>query len=321
MKTLFIAINSKYIHPAMGVFQLIANSKSECIYKEFTIKDSNDNILKYINEENYDLLAFSIYIWNVEKVKEILNILKDNNFSKPIYCGGPEASFDYIKLLNDFNVSYITKGEGEDSFNHLIDYLNNKIDITKVENLYYKNNNQIYYTFNKVQSLDNIKHDYSLVSDFKNRICYIESSRGCYFNCSYCMASLEKPVRFFPMETVKKDLLLLLNNNARIIKFLDRSFNVNKGYMLEILKFIKENDNGVSTFQFEIVGDLLTNEECDFINTMRKGMLRFEIGIQSTNEATMKAINRKQSFNKIKENILKINKQSKLNLLKPGARK
>jgi len=306
MKTLFIGINSKYIHPSMGIFQLVANSKHECIYREFTIKDDNTKIINYILSENFDVLGLSVYIWNIEKIKNILQILKTLNFNKLIYCGGPEASFDYKNLINNYNVNYITKGEGETSYNMLINCLNNKCDINEVPNIYYKDNENIIYTFNKPENLNNIVHDYSLIKDFENRICYIESSRGCYFNCSYCMASLEKPVRFFPIEQVKNDLLFLLNKKAKIIKFLDRSFNVNKGYMLEILKFISEHDNGYTTFQFEVVGDLLTDEECEFINTMRKGYLRFEIGIQSTNNETIKAINRKQDFEKLKNNILKI---------------
>ena len=306
MKTLFVAINSKYIHPAMGIFSLIANTEHEYEYNEFTIKDDNNKIIDYILSKDYDVLALSIYIWNIKKIKEILSYLKSINYNKIIYCGGPEASFDYLSLMNNYNVNYITKGEGEYSFNQLIDYLEGKILIEDVENIYYKKDNNILYTKTIVHDLNNIKHDYSIIKDFENRICYIESSRGCYFNCSYCMASLEKPVRFFPIERVKEDLLFLLNKRAKIIKFLDRSFNVNKGYMLEILKFINEHDNKYTTFQFEVVGDLLTKEECDYINTMRKGYLRFEIGIQSTNDITMKAINRHQNFEKIKENILSI---------------
>ncbi len=306
MKTLFIAINSKYIHPAMGLFQLIANTKHEIDYHEFTIKDNNQDIINYILSNDFDVLGFSMYIWNTLKVKEILTYLKKINFKKIIYCGGPEASYDYQELMYNYNVNYITKGEGENSFNQLIDYLKGNLPITNVDNLYYLDNETIKYTYNKPCDLNLIKHDYSLIKDFKNRICYIESSRGCYFNCAYCMASLEKPVRFFPIETVKNDLLFLLNKNARIIKFLDRSFNVNRGYMLEILKFIHKHDNNYSTFQFEVVGDLLSDEEIAFIKTMRKGYLRFEIGIQSTNDGTMKAINRKQDFNRIRENIINI---------------
>lgn len=306
MKTLFIAINSKYIHPAMGVFQLIANTEYDCDYREFTIKDSNEHIINYILNNEFDILSFSMYIWNTEKIKQILKYLKNINFKKIIYCGGPEASYDYKDLFYKYNVNFITKGEGEISFNHLIEYLSGNRKIENVDNLYYLENNEIKYTYNKPCDLNLIKHDYSLIKDFKNRICYIESSRGCYYNCAYCMASLEKPVRFFPIETVKKDLLFLLNNNARIIKFLDRSFNVNRGYMLEILKFINEHDNGISTFQFEVVGDLLSDEEIAYINTMRKGYLRFEIGIQSTNDKTMKAINRHQNFKRIQSNILSI---------------
>lgn len=304
MKTLFIAINSKYIHPAMGVFQLIANTTYDTDYHEFTIKDNTEDIIDYIQNSEFDVLAFSMYIWNTNKIKQILKHLKDIHLNKIIYCGGPEASYDYEDLFYNYNVNYITKGEGENSFNQLMEYLSGIRDIKNVDNLYYLDNNKIKYTYNKPCDLNQIKHDYSLIKDFKNRICYIESSRGCYYNCAYCMASLEKPVRFFPIETVKQDLLFLLENNARIIKFLDRSFNVNRGYMLEILKFINEHDNGVSTFQFEVVGDLLSDEEIAYINTMRKGYLRFEIGIQSTNDITMKAINRHQNFDRIKENII-----------------
>ncbi len=306
MKTLFIGINSKYIHPSMGIFQLIANTSYECAYKEFTIKDQNETIIDFINNSDFDVLGLSVYIWNITKIKQILEHFKKNKLNKIIYCGGPEASFDYQCLLKEYNVNYITKGEGENSFNQLLEYLNNKRKINEIDNLYYIDNDNIKYTYSKPCDLNYIKHDYSLIKDFQNRICYIESSRGCYFNCAYCMASLEKPVRFFPIENVKQDLLFLLKNNARIIKFLDRSFNVNRGYMLEILKFINEHDNNITTFQFEIVGDLLTDEEINYINTMRKGYLRFEIGIQSTNDETMKAINRHQNFSKIKNNILKI---------------
>ena len=127
MKTLFVAINSKYIHPAMGIFSLIANTEHEYEYNEFTIKDDNNKIIDYILSKDYDVLALSIYIWNIKKIKEILSYLKSINYNKIIYCGGPEASFDYLSLMNNYNVNYISKGDGEYSFNQLIDYLEGKI--------------------------------------------------------------------------------------------------------------------------------------------------------------------------------------------------
>lgn len=304
-KTLLVGINSKYIHPSMGVFQLYTNALYETKYKEFSIKDDINYIINEINNDNSPILGLSVYIWNVEIVKKILP-----KINKLIFLGGPEASYNTSLLYDYENVKYIIKGEGEEAFNELIEYLQGKRTIETVSNLYYLDNNSgkktLKYTYNKLPNLLNIKHDLSLIKDFKNRICYMESSRGCYFNCSYCLASTEKPVRFFPIEEVKKNILFLLENNARIIKFLDRSFNVNKTYTKEILSFIKEHDNGISTFQFEVVGDNIDDEIVDIINSLRPKMIRFEIGIQTTNPIVTKEIRRVQDFNKLRENILKI---------------
>ena len=300
LKTLLVSINSKYIHPGIGVHQLYANSIHDVDYIEFTIKDDINKIIDYITNYNCEAVGLSVYIWNIEIIKLILS--KVNN--KIIILGGPEASYN-LSLI-DREITFIIKGEGEESFNELISYLKGDLPINKVSNLYYYENDIIKYTYNKNPNLNNIKHDLSLIGDYKNKICYLESSRGCYFNCSYCLASTEKPVRFFPLEEVKANILFLLNNNAKIIKFLDRSFNINKLYTLEILKFIKEHDNGITTFQFEVVGDHFDDEVIDLINSLRPKMIRFEIGIQTTNKETTKAILRKQDFNLLRDNINKI---------------
>lgn len=301
MKKVLVGINSKYIHPSFGLHQIKTNSKYDLPLLEFTIKDDIEKIINEISE--YDLIAFSTYIWNIEIIKTILN--KDELKNKIIILGGPEASFQFDTLLNNYNVKYIIKGEGEEAFDELLEYIEKNTDINKVSNLYYKDE-FIKYTYDKLPNIKNIKHDYTLTGDFKNKICYLESSRGCYFNCSYCLASTEKPVRYFDLSEVKKNLLFLLENNAKIIKFLDRSFNIEQKRMLEILKFINEHDNGYTTFQFEIVGDMLSKEVIDYIKTMRKKFIRFEIGIQSTNKKTIEAILRKQNFEKLKQNILEI---------------
>lgn len=301
---LLIGINSKYIHPAMGVFQLYTNTdkqKYNLEYFEFTIKDSLELIINQINNHNSSIVSLSCYIWNIEIIKQII----PNINNKIIILGGPEASFN-PNLLYLENVNYLIKGEGEESFTELLEYLNNQRNITDVSNLYYLDNNTLKYTYTKLPNLENVKHDLSLIKDFKNRICYVESSRGCFYNCSYCLAATEKPVRFFPIDEVKANILYLLQNNAKVIKFLDRSFNIKKDYINEILSFIKENDNNISTFQFEVNGDNLHQDTIDIINSMRKKMIRLEIGIQTTNPETSKAILRHQNFNKLKENILKI---------------
>ena len=306
MKTLILGINSKYIHPAMGAHQIMVNSEYEIELLEFTIKDQLDIIIKSILDKQFDLLAISTYIWNIEIIKKLLKSLEEINFNKPILLGGPESSYDALNLLSNYNIDYIIKNEGEESFNKLIQALTTNQSLNNVPNLYYKEESIIKFTFDEEPNILNIKHDYSLIGDLQNRIVYLEASRGCYFRCSYCLASLEKKVRFFDVDMIKEELKYLLDRNTKIIKFLDRSFNVNKAHMLDILSFIKQYDNNYTTFQFEIVGDLLDDEVIDFINSMRKDYLRFEVGIQSFNEKTIKSVSRTQNFDKLKSNIEKL---------------
>lgn len=301
MKKVIVGINSKYIHPSFGIYQIKANFASSIDIIEVNIKDNIDSLISKIIQ--YELIAFSAYIWNIELIKQILSKL-DND--KIVVIGGPEASYSFLDLFKYPSLKYIIKGEGEEAFNELYLYLQNKIPIEEVSNLYYRKDNEIKYTYNKLPNILNIKHDYSLNRDIENRISYIESSRGCYFSCTYCLASTEKPVREFPIEEVLTNLKYLLDNKAKIIKFLDRSFNINEERTLQILSFIKENDNNYSTFQFEIVGDRISDQIISLLKTMRKKSIRFEIGIQSTNPKTMEAIKRKQDFDRIRKVILEL---------------
>lgn len=302
MKTLLIGINCKYIHPAMGIFQIYTNSKSEVSYQEFTIKDQDENIINYIKSVEFDLLGFSVYIWNIEKIKRIIPHLGPNI---SILLGGPEASYRPNDFLIFSNVKWIIKNEGEDAFNKLIEYLENKRLIETVPNLYYRDID-FKYTYNESPNIKAIKHDYSLIKDFKNRVVYLEASRGCCFKCAYCLASLEKSIRYFDIETVKSEILYVLDKQTKVVKFLDRSFNIHQNHMRDIIQFIKDHDNNITTFQFEIVGDILDSSTIELLKTIRRGLIRFEIGIQSLNEVVTKAVNRTQDLNKLKENIKKI---------------
>lgn len=299
MKTLIVGINSKYIHPAMGAFQIKANANFPCSVLEITINDDIDDAIKKIKQESFDLLAFSTYIFNIEYTKILIEKL---DVKTPILLGGPEASYNPT-LLNNKKIDYIIKNEGEESFNELITYLQGLIPITEVSNLYYKQDNFIKFTYNKLPNIEMVKHDLSLISNIKNRIVYLEASRGCYFNCTYCLASLDNKVRFFKLSDTYQELKYLLQNKAKTIKFLDRSFNVNTAHMFEILKFLKEHDNDYTTIQFEIVGERLDENILLFIQSMRKNYLRFEVGIQSFNEKTLKAVKRIQDFSLLKHNI------------------
>lgn len=300
METLLIGINSKYIHPAMGVFQIYANSHFQTSFKEFTIKDDKENIINYINNSKFDILGFSVYIWNINFIKELLLELP---LIPLIILGGPEASYRSDDFISFPNVRFIIKNEGEEAFNLLLAELNTTKDYSKVPNLYYRENNQFKYSFSKNPDISKIKYDYSLINDFKNRVVYLEASRGCPFKCTYCLASLEDGVRFLNIDLVKDNIKFALKNGARVIKFLDRSFNIKPSILFELLDFIKANDNYITTYQFEVVGDLLSNEVINYLKTIRKGLIRFEIGIQSLNEKTTTAVKRTQNLKKLINNI------------------
>lgn len=315
MRTLLIAINSKYIHPGYGVYQIVANANTKPDFFEFTIKDDIDNIINKIINYDADLLAFSCYIWNIEIIKAILNHLKQINYSSPILLGGPEVSYQSEFFFRNYNIDYIIKNEGEKAYNQLLLYLEGKIEINKVSNLYYFKGNQVHFTYNELPDITQINSAHHLVKDPNNQIIYFESSRGCCFNCSYCMASLEPSIRLVPIEKVKHDLKNLLDKKVKTIKFLDRSFNVYINHALEILKFFTENDNHYTTVQFEVVGDILDERIIDYIlKNVRKNYFRFEIGIQSTNPITTKAVNRVQNFKKLQENISKLKDKVTLHL-------
>lgn len=303
MKTLLIGINSKYIHPAMGVFQIYTNSNTPCSYKEFTIKDNIETILNFIKNETFDILGFSVYIWNINFIHAIISRL---GHLDTIILGGPEASYRPEDFLKYKNVYYIIKDEGEEAFNHLITELNTSKNFNNVPNLYFKVDYKFQFTYSKNPNIKNIKYDYSLIKDFKNRVVYLEASRGCCFKCSYCLASLEKGIRYLDLELVLSNIKYALANGARVIKFLDRSFNIKQELMRKIIEFIIDNDNNYSSYQFEIVGDKLDKQTIDLLKTVRKGLIRFEIGIQSLNPKTTRAVNRRQNLDILIKNIKEI---------------
>lgn len=305
MKTLLVSINAKYIHTNNAVRLLKCNSSFDVDIMEYTIKDEIKDIVEKLNKSSYDIVGFSVYIWNVNIVLEILNNLEKSN--KKIILGGPEVSYDSIHFLKITKADFIIKGEGEIAFESLLQSLNNQLDYFDIPSLsYIKEDKYISNPITEIADLSIIKSPHYLKDDIphiKNRINYIESSRGCPYHCSYCLSSLEKTVRFFPVEEVEKNILYLIQNGAKIIKFLDRTFNANKNTM-RLLEFIIKNDNLKTVYQFEITGDILDPKIIDYLNNnARKGLFRFEIGIQSTNDLTNKLVNRIQNKEKLFHNI------------------
>ena len=310
MKTLLIGINSKYIHPTLSIYQLAYNTTYPVTLKEFTIKDSVDKIVNYIINEKPDLVGFSVYIWNINIIKEIIKCIRDTNIM--VLLGGPEVSYNAEEYILNNEADFVINNEGEESFHLLLAALHNNTPLFDVPNLVYKDE-EIVETNTILPNLENVKLATTNVLDYKNRIVYLESSRGCPYRCSYCVASTSNKVRMFPLDSVLNILNTLMKERVKTVKFLDRTFNADPKYLITILDYIEEN-NISTTFQFEIVVDRLTKEMLDKIKNYKQSTLRFEIGIQSTNDIVNKSIRRTQNMEKVKENILYLNSIPNLEL-------
>ena len=298
MKTLLIGINSKYIHPNVAIRLLKANCNYDVDIKEFNIKDSVNTIYDYIISNDYKIVGISCYIWNIELVNNLLAMLKNDDII--VILGGPEVSYNASYYIDNNLCNYVIKNEGEEAFNYLLKYLDNKVSINEVPNLYHKEG----FTFDKLVDINSLNMAYHLLDDLSNKIIYIETSRGCPYRCGYCMASLDNKLRFFDIEKIKDELLILINKGGKVFKFLDRTFNANKKNFLSLIDFIIKHHKQNNSFQFEITGDLLDDDIIKYINlNAQKNLFRFEIGIQSTNIKANKAVYRIQNNEKLFHNI------------------
>ena len=307
MKSLLIGINAKYIHPCLAIYQLKKNTTYECDILEFTIKESNsciiDKIESHINNTKIDLIGFSCYLWNIEKILDISFYIKQKFPNIKILLGGPEVGFDEEFYLTSYHqIDYIITSDGENSHHELLQYLDGLIDIKDVSNLRYLDNGT--YIENKIilPDLSKIKLATLDVNDLKNRVVYLESGRGCPYKCSYCTASLDNKVRFFPLDDVINIVKILMEKEVKTVKFLDRTFNANMKYMIDILDFIDKN-NKCTTFQFEIVVEKFNQQAIDKVASLKSKFLRFEIGIQSTNDIVNESVCRRQNMELLEKNL------------------
>lgn len=305
MKVLLISINAKYIHTNNAVRLLKANSSFDLDILEYTIKDDINDIARDINDYNADIIACSVYIWNVNTFLELIPKLSLDD--KKLILGGPEVSYDANYFLTTTRADFIVRGEGEVVFERLLRAIENNSSYESFTSLAFRKGKEIIVNpIEEIKDLSTLHLPYYFENDIphiKNRVNYIESSRGCPYHCSYCLSSLEKTVRFFDTEKVKNAILYLMKHGAKTVKFLDRTFNANKS-TLELLEFIIANDNLNTVFQFEITGDTLDVEIIKLLNEKaRKGLFRFEIGIQSTNSRTNELVDRHQDNQKLFNNV------------------
>ncbi len=314
MKILLIAINAKYIHSNLAVYSLKAYAgeyKEHICLAEYTINNRTEYILQEIYKQKADVLCFSCYIWNFRYVQELIIELHKLLPEVPIWVGGPEVSYESEKLLYKYPmITGVMIGEGEKTFLELCKYYLGKagilenlsnLSIEQIPGLMIRNETgELIRTIKREPlCMDELPFCYKDIENFRNRIIYYETSRGCPFSCSYCLSSIDKGLRFRSFSLVKKELQFFLNHQVAQVKFVDRTFNCNHKHAMEIWQYLKEHDNGITNFHFEISADLLTEEELKLMETMRPGLIQLEIGVQSTYEPTLQEIHRSMNLSRL----------------------
>ncbi|GEP62417.1 B12-binding domain-containing radical SAM protein [Clostridium beijerinckii] len=309
MKVLITAIDSKFIHSNLAVRYLKSFTRDmdyESKIKEFTINDREGRILEEIIKEKPDIVAFSTYIWNVELISRVANLIKRVDSNIEILYGGPEVSFDSRSFLKNNVGEYVIEGEGEKTYRDFILYKLGKIKLEDVRGLHYKVNDIVYSNEKRpLMSMDEIFFPYEENEDLTNKIVYYEASRGCPFNCKYCLSSTSHGVRFLDIDRVLKDLMYFINKEVRLVKFVDRTFNCNSKFAMAIWDFLINQDTNTQ-FHFEISADILKPQEIELLSKAPKGRFRFEVGVQTTNDEVLRNINRFVNFSDIKEKVLEI---------------
>ncbi|MCC0653350.1 B12-binding domain-containing radical SAM protein [Clostridioides sp. ES-S-0005-03] len=306
MKILLTTLNSKFIHTNLAIRYLkeFVRNLLEVDMKEYTINNDLDYILKDIYKNEYDIILFSTYIWNIGDIVKLCDNLKKIRPNTKIALGGPEVSYDSYEAMKKYDfVDYILYGEGELIFRDLVLHLKGKKEIKSVDGLVYRQGSEI--IVNKpmelLQNLDEIPSPYENLNpkEYENRIVYYESSRGCPFNCQYCLSSTIPGLRYFSLDRIKRDLKALIDARVSQIKFIDRTFNANKKVAMEIMDFLMKNDNGYTTYHFEVTAYLIDDKMLEFLADCKEGLFQFEIGVQSTNEKTLDAVGRRDDFKKL----------------------
>ena len=313
MRVLLIAVNAKYIHSNPAVYSLRAYAQAALGNQpevgieiaEYTINQNTENILADIYRHRPDIAAFSCYIWNWNTIQELLPELPKLLPDTKLWLGGPEVSFHAEKILAQYTqLTGIMVGEGEETFTQLVRFYHApKGQLQDIPGLVLPQGRT---QPRELTDMSKLPFLYEDLCKFQNRIIYYESQRGCPFRCAYCLSAIDKSVRLRDIETVKKELQYFLDHKVSQVKFIDRTFNCNAAHALAIWRYLLENDNGVTNFHFEIAADLMTEEELEVLKQMRPGLIQLEIGVQSTNEQTLHAINRYMSLEHLRQVVDKI---------------
>ena len=340
MKALLVAVNAKYIHSNLGIYSIRAYGlahgiQASCLeIAEYTINQNPEEILADIYRRKPELIGFSCYIWNIREIMDLAVELHKVMPELPIWFGGPEVSYHAVTFVQEHPwLTGIMVGEGEETFLELYRAYECGTELEDVAGLVYRMERDLSKNADKNESpnmeratvesicspqeiiqtvsrpklpMDVLVFPYEDMEGLEHRIVYYETSRGCPFGCSYCLSSTDRQVRLRSMELVEQELQFFLDHQVPQVKFVDRTFNCQREHTMAIWNYIYEHDNGVTNFHFELSADLLTDEEIAYVSQFRPGLLQFEIGVQSTNVDTMKAINRVCDLQHLRDRVARI---------------
>ncbi len=307
---LLVALNAKFIHSSLALRSLrtyCSKYKDKLDMEEYTINHHPDFILREIFKKQPKVVGFSCYIWNIEYILSLTSIIRQVLPDTLIFLGGPEVSYDSVEWMQkNPELNLIIKGEGEQTLYELLQYFykKEKRSLSDIAGICYREGDNIYETDPRPPiDLNQIPfvYDEDEFKQLENRIIYYESSRGCPYQCQYCLSSIEQGVRYLSLERVFADLKQFLDHKVKQVKFVDRTFNCNPKRSLAIWQYLKEHDNGITNFHFEISADILDDTMLEFLSTIRPRQFQFEIGVQSTHSKTIEYVKRKMDFEELSE--------------------
>ncbi|MCR4955821.1 MAG: B12-binding domain-containing radical SAM protein [Lachnospiraceae bacterium] len=319
MKILLVAINAKYIHSCLATYALLAYAKQqgmEVEMREYTINHNPDHILEDIYMSRPDMVAFSCYLWNVAYVNELTYELANLLPDMDIWLGGPEVSYDGKEHLQTHpEVKGIIVGEGEETFLEVCNHYHGVGALEEIKGIIYRAKEAIKENPPRpCMNLDDLPFTYPDLNALKHRMLYYESSRGCPFHCSYCLSSVDRNLRFKSLPKVFSELQIFLDAKVPQVKFVDRTYNAKVSHAMAIWQYIKDHDNGVTNFHFEIAADILKEEELQLLESMREGLVQLEIGVQSTYEKTISEIHRVMDVDVVAAVTKRLKKAKNMNL-------